>query len=293
MVVKFIAHAGIAIEDAGCMLLVDPWFRDSTLEEPIIEGINGKKSIEFQIPPTKEHIEDYSPMAILISHFHTHHSPLKDITTLIENTYHDITLAHPDGYANDITKEKLGKFRHLVLRPTNDKEFFTVGPFTITAFSHTVINHLAWSIKSNTGHVLHLADGQANKNLAINALDPLWDYFSDLSLDLVFMSAGRNSLLVEKDGQRSIVEAGCFSPVQAARLIQKIKPKAISPIGNHNHSYKKNRLEFIPETSANEEELRWAMSWLAPETKFVPVRPSHSFSIGETFRSDSFSDTYL
>lgn len=293
MIIKFIAHAGFAIQEDGFTLVIDPWFRDSTPEDPLIEGINRKQTIEFQIPPAKDKIEDYSPNCILLSHFHVHHSPFRDVRGLVENALGDVLFAYPNGYANKIVENRFGDLKYVTLRPTDNGESFVVGPFTISALSHTVQGHLAWSIKSKTGHLLHIADGAANTDFDVNALHQVWDKFDDIKPDLVCMSAGRNSLRIEKEGQKEILESGCFSPIQAARLIKKIKPKAVSPIGNHNHSFKKNRLEFIPDTYLNEEEMRWALSWLSSETKFIPVRPGHTFSLGESFDQNNIADSYF
>lgn len=293
MIVRFIAHAGFALQEDNHLLLIDPWFRDSTLENPLIEGINRKKTIEFQIPPTRERIEDYSPDIILLSHFHVHHAPFQDVRTLAENSEKGLILAHPDDYANKIVVNRFGDLTKVSIRPTKHQESFVCGPFSITALTHSVAGHLAWSVRTRSGHILHIADGAASTNFENNALDASWDDFDSLHPDIVFMSAGRNSLRMEDSEGRKIIESGCLSPIQAARLIQKIRPRVVSSIGNHNHSFKKNRIEFIPELPANEEEFRWALDWLAPDVKFVPIRAGYSFSIGESFQSDGRIDTYL
>ncbi len=293
MYVKFIAHAGIAIFEDNYSVLIDPWFRDSTLENPLIEGINRKNTIKFQIPPAVDELKDFAPGAILLSHFHVHHAPFNDVHDLIENSRGHVILAHPDGYANKIVTNRFGHFTDISIRPTRHRDEFSLGPFHITALTHTVEGHLAWFVKSKTGSMLHIADGAANTNFELNSLHPCWDEYMTIHPDIVFTSAGRNSLRKDDNGRRSIIESGSLSPIQAARLIQKIRPRLVSTIGNHNHSFKRNRLEFIPELPATEEEFRWALSWLAPEVKYVPIRAGHGFSLGEIPLGRTDANTYL
>lgn len=293
MHITFIAHAGISVEENGHTILIDPWFTDSTLERPILEGLSGIKTIDFQIPKTKEQATDYSPDILLLSHFHAHHSPLHDIVSLIKNSTKNIDLAYPDCSLSRTVKLRLSQFENIRHHSLTDNMTFTSGPFTITAYTHTVPGHLAWSVKSETGHILHIADAKANIDTYNISLHESWEKFTELKPDIVFMSAGRNSIRQRSLEKHSIAENVCFSPVQGAALIQKLQPQIACSIGTQNHSIWKNNTEFIPENSATEDELRWAIEWVAPQTKYIPIRPGHIFSLNEPYNKDALADTYL
>lgn len=293
MFIKFIAHAGIYIEEGGFSILVDPWFSDSTLDNPIIEGFSGKKTIDFQIPKTKEKIEDFKPNCILISHFHSHHAPLVDVNSIILNS-DNIIVAYPILGSNQLVTDRLLAFNNVSSRPTGDGDVFDVGCFTIKALAHTVSGHMAWFIKSATGSILHIADARVNKNYDMNTLDEVWNKFSELYPSMVFISAGRNTLRIENKEtyEKDIKESTCFSPIQASKLLKKIKPKAVSLIGIYNHSIWKNCEEFTLEACHIENEFNWSLSWLARETKFIRMFPGHSFGINDESLPKKV-DTYI
>lgn len=292
MLVRFIAHAGFSFEEDGFSVLVDPWFTDSSLVHPILEGIAGTRTMDYQIPRTREKIEDYVPHAILISHFHVHHSPLADILQLVQQSLHDTLLAYQAGPGDAVIRRNLSGFSHLSFRPVKDRESFKVGPFTLTPYLHTLPDHLAWLVESATGRVLHLADSRIHTRIGVSDLDPVWDAFPE-GVDLLLMSAGRNSLARSIEGQRRLLENTTFSPLQAARLAEKLRPRALASMGNQNHSVWKNRQEFIPEAAGTEEELRWALGWLLPDTKFITIRPGHTFDIDSGKRPAPPADTLL
>lgn len=67
MRVTFIAHAGMSIKDEGGEVLIDPWFTDSSIQDPLIRSIwGGHSSIDFQIPKTFDKPENHLPEAILV-----------------------------------------------------------------------------------------------------------------------------------------------------------------------------------------------------------------------------------
>lgn len=145
-------HAGIYIEEKDVSILIDPWFFDSTLSFPIVEGLSGLQTIDFQIPKAKEKIGNYHPDAILVSHFHPHHAPAKDICQLIQQTKSTL-LAHPPIPLSQKSGLELTTSPHLTIRSVHNNDTFKVEPFLITALEHTVPHHIAWSAESMSGHL--------------------------------------------------------------------------------------------------------------------------------------------
>lgn len=286
MLVRFIAHAGISIEEDGYSILIDPWFLDSTPEYPVIESIGGGfKTIDFQIPKATEQIERYAPDAILVSHFHPHHSPIRDIGVLSQNSLSqgkEIRLYHPKANAEteqNLARNMIKGVKREGLEP-NDKR--KIGPFTIEAKRHTVPFHTAWLVTSTTGSVLHIADARLNRDEKIRVPDEAWEELRGLAPSVLFLSTGGHSLQrTGKDGTRTILEGGIFSPVEAAQVTKIISPRSVAGIGFYNHSIWKNRVEYILPAGLTEEQFRWAISWLAPEIRNVRLTPGFSFGIGE------------
>src|SRR4051812_19251034 len=95
MQVEFVGHAGFRIEENGCSLWIDPWLSSSDFENPLIQGIlPGTRTIDFQIPEPKFRAESARADLILLSHFHPHHSPQRDIQFILERSSKP-TIAYP------------------------------------------------------------------------------------------------------------------------------------------------------------------------------------------------------
>jgi|GEM_PF-2860775 len=297
MEVRFIAHAGVAIEEKGFQLLIDPWFFDSTPEHPVIESIGGGfKAIDFQIPKTSEKIENYAPDVILVSHFHSHHSPMRDIRTLCENSTakgKTVHLFSPEP-SEEAERNLLERVPSAVIRKgIRSDEPFTIGPFIIEAKGHTNPYHQSWFVKTKTGSLLHIGDGRLHNNRSIRTPDPVWLRLKGLRPSILLLSMGGNSLRIEKDGARQILEASTLTPIEAALITQLVGPKVVGGIGFYNHSMWKNRNEYIYPASQNEEVFEWAVSWLSPETKNVRLRPGYTFAIGTADLLRKKFDMYL
>lgn len=293
MKVTFIAHAGISLTEGEHEILIDPWFTDSSVARPLIQPLSGYPTIDFQIPKTEDTPSNHNPDAVLISHFHSHHSPHDDIMTLVaqsEDTKRTL-FGHPDiGEKNGSVKETFAVWPHVDVTPMREGDVRQVGTFSVRARTQTVPNHLAWEVSTPLGSVLHIADPIFNKENSERIMDAVWESFRDLQPSALFINAGGNSLRREKDGVRQVLESCSVSPVEAAQIVARIRPQTVSLIGCYNHSIWKNRQEYIPPAGQIEEEFYWALSWLAPEVKFVPMKPGHTFGIGE---SSETVDTYI
>lgn len=285
MFIRFIAHAGFYIEEKGYSIFLDPWFFDSVIERPIIESIGGGfKTIDFQIPQSTDSPERYAPDAILISHFHPHHSPARDIRALCENSLSKgkkikIFFPTPSATMEENIRAKVpGDVEKVGVSPGDT---FSIGPFSITAKEHTVPYHTAWHVASPSGSLLHIADGRLNKDNFLRRPDPVWENLHGISPSFLFLSAGGHSERAEKNNEHLIIPAGIFTPVEAAEIVKIVTPKAASLVGIYNHSIWKNRHEYIQPAPFCEDEFQWAASWLSPQTRHVRLTPGMTLGIGE------------
>ena len=283
MYIKFIAHAGLYLKEGSFSLLVDPWFTDSTREKPLMQSLSGHTTIDFQTPEAHDAADAFSPNAILLSHFHAHHGPHADLVTFAERQ-NPLLIAHPDvGDTNRTAREFFSAYSKTELLPLADRGTLRVGPFTITALSHAVPMHTAWHIATHRGSILHVADARVNRDMSRTTVDPLWNIFSELKANIIFLSAAGNSLRkTTKEGTRDILESGCMSPIQGAKIIQRLKPQVATLIGCYNHSIWQGRSEYLLPAAVAEEQFYWAASWLAPETKCVFAKPGHTYGIADS-----------
>lgn len=281
MFIKFISHAGLYVEEDGYSLLIDPWFTDSTLIKPLLQSLSGHTTIDFQIPEAKDTIDQFSPHAILLSHFHAHHGPHADLVALAAKQ-RQLTIAHP--HIENINQTAAGHFREYPkteLTPLTDQNTLQIGPFTITALSHTVPMHLAWHVSTHSGSIMHIADARINTRSSERHVDPLWDKFVPFRPHIAFISASGNSSRFQKEGVPTIRESLTMSPIEGAKIFQLLKPQVGTLIGCYNHSIWKNRNEYIMPAAVAEEQLYWAASWLAPEMKCIFAKPGHTYGIGD------------
>lgn len=193
---------------------------------------------------------------------------------------HPFVLAYPKTIDSQKVSGRFVGLNHVSLLPSAHGEALKIGPFTITAWEHTIKEHIAWSVKSHTGHILHIADARLNSSFASNTIDSAWDRYEDQGFDILFLTAGKSNVRYQNGAKKVILENCIFSPVQGAQLVQKLAPKSVALIGIYNHSMWTNWIEYRMSASECESEFHWALDWLSPKTKFVPMRPGHTFGIG-------------
>lgn len=278
MLIEFIAHAGICVKTENITILIDPWFTDSTVQQPLIKEIIGYPTIDFQIPKTLKRPSEYEPDMILLSHFHAHHAPLNDILELIGSK--NMSILHPYiETVNDKVREVFKVFPQVTTKSMQGGDEHTLEGTRVTAMNHTVAGHVAWSIVSPTGSVLHIADPSFNENHSLRKIGGAWSKFKDLKPDVLFINTGGNSLRRETKNGRSIVDAAGLTPGEAAEVVALIKPRAVSIIGCYNHSIWRNRQEYIRPAPIIEDEFYWAVSWLMPEIKCIFAKPGHKYGL--------------
>ncbi len=296
MIVRFIAHAGLSIREGDTHILIDPWFTDSNTELPLLEGLTGHKTIDFQVPHGRARVSEYAPAnAIFISHFHTHHAHKKDILDVMRlNNSRNFFFGHPvleAGYQDRLNTLIASTHPTATNQGFVDNGTHTIGPFTIRAYTHTAPGHIAWHIESETGSILHLADPYANEDWRLNTLDPIWKKFEGLGVDVLFLNASGNSFRGKKGDIPYIREQTCFTAAQAAVFTQMVAPRTVSLIGCYNKSVWNGTYEYIRPAAVIEDEFYWASQWVAPQVKCVFAKPRHTYIIGET--PTEACDTFL
>ncbi len=260
-------------------MFIDPWFTDSTLENPLIEGLTGQKTIDYLIPPADPGTESIKANAVLLSHYHAHHAPLIDIQNIARNGGSDFTIAGPlrktDG--DSFAREKISAVRPDVKwREFAATEEWTIGDLKIRAMTHTRAYHLAWYIQHPGGNILHIADANTNRRPYDSRLDPLWLSFADLDISHLFVSTGRHFTAGEHQGRPYIVE-GTMDPTAVAYLAHILQPRCLSLIGMYNFSVWKNRVEYILPVGQSEEQTVWSLQKLSPHIRFVHLLPGKEF----------------
>ena len=291
MLVRFIAHAGLYIEEDGTALMVDPWFRSSSREYPLLESLQGNSTIDFQDPPARETIENVKVDGILLSHFHAHHASRRDVLTLAQGQ--GVTIAHPHlGSEKNASVANAFTTLPVKILPCQDGSEFTIGIFKIRALAHTSPNHLAWFVESPTARILHLVDINGTNGAFFPEAHKEVSRFKKLNPHMLFITAGGNHFRSESEGVKEVQESKNLSPVQGARMTRFIEPKGVSLIGCYNHSVWYNNIEYMRHSSVIEHEFHWALSWLAPETRSVFMKPGHTFGLGDPSLSTSV-DTYI
>ncbi len=282
MKVKFIGHSGIAISEGDDTILIDPWFYSSEFDYPVLEGIlPPNRSIDFQIPEPRDKIENFKPRAIFVSHFHTHHSPLKDIRQLLKQRP-GCVLGFPQISDENKKKiqENLGEEgQNVELVGLENNQQVTIGTLKITALTHVTRYHLAFLIEGEHGRILHLTDAKMNRFDSDKRPDVLWSPYQNLSPDMLFIASGSHTSRFHKDEAPLLALEQTLTPLEAARLTTWINPKVACIFGLFNQSIWKNRLEYVLPTHVVEEQFDWALRHMGPHIRCLPVRPGFMFEV--------------
>ncbi len=281
--VQFIGHAGIKINFPDLKILIDPWIYVSNFTNPLIYGLSPEaKTIDYLIPEPRSSIEELKADVILLSHLHTHHSPLREIRELA--VLQPITIICPKLKDGDLVlvERNLGKevFDNITFHFLDKDEDFPFGDTKVRAISHTQKNHFAYLVSNKEESVLHIADAAVSVTSDKGTFDAVWDKFYNLYPSFLFLSAASHAQRVITDkSERDILENTTFSPVQAAKLTRKILPKQVGLIGMYNFSIWTNRLEHSLPASISEEAFYWALSYLAPGVEHRILRPGNIFDL--------------
>lgn len=279
MIVEFLGHAGFLVKTEKLSILIDPWLTSSSFEFPVLESfVPDHKTIDYLIPEPQHKKENIHPDIILLSHYHTHHSPKVDIEYWLKKSSKKIVIIgydiHPK-YKNDFVTNFRSQFPEHELRLVAEDCEFQFQEAFIRVLTYTNKYHLSFFIQSASVSFLHLADAQINRFAFDRRLDPLWHKFSLLSPTFFALSVGTTSgrYFSKVDNSPLIFENSFLSPVEAANLTSVINPKIVGVIGVFNSSIWKNRAEFSFSASENENYFRWAIQHLKKEIQVAVLRP--------------------
>lgn len=280
--VSYISHATVWCKTAATSLIIDPWFFSSTVQSPVIQGLRpNQKTIDYIIPKPVNSIDEISPNIILLSHFHTHHSPLKEIAHFAKSSA--ITIICPPLESAELRQIEVTIGENVFSNITftfveNDTEIKFAG-FSIRAFTHTRKHHLGYHVSAPSFSFIHLSDSLAGTDERLLTLDPLWDKLGTYpATDHLFISAANHSQLMMKGHERKIVEHTSLSPVQATYLTKIINPKKVSLIGMSNFSIWDSGVEYTESPESVFNYFSWAMRFLLPSVEVVHLNPGDTFT---------------
>lgn len=275
--IRFIAHSGVQIADKTISVVVDPWLYDSKRDSPIIEGLDPtQRTIDYLIPEPKNTAQELAPDIICLSHFHTHHSPLKEIIEFAK--IKDITVICPplDKNKLHLLQAKIGDyiFGKITFKFVENDQEITIKNVTIQAMVHKVdMVHLLFTIKLNTKSITHIVDASAGNDFSSLSFSQHWDKLYGTRPDFLFIGAAGHLLKKIEHGERMIEEASTLTPIQAAQLASKIMPREVGIIGIYNHSVWDDRYEMAFGTQEAESQFYWGLSYLAPSIKIRKLLP--------------------
>lgn len=290
MQIDFTGHAGFWLQLEEIQIVVDPWLIASSLEAPLMDSLMPDiKTIDYLIPEPVHNLSMIAPDYILLSHFHTHHAPKKEIDHWLKNATKPVTVIGPAPLKkkpNDLLETWQNQYPdHKFILISEDSKFEVNKDISIEALGHTTNEHLAYMIRSKEKSFLHLADSIVSKVWHDRRLDLLWQKFKNMNPDLLAITVSSTAYRGKtKDGISYIRENGFMSPVEAAQLTNLINPKNVTVMGIYNFSVWKNRVEFGYSCYEVEAFFRWSIQHLRPDIAVHMVRPGYRFLLNQ----DSF-----
>jgi hypothetical protein len=279
--VKFIAHAGVMIKSEGLSIVLDPWLYPSDFDAPVIKGFTYNKTIDFLIPVPKTRSVDIVPDIVLLSHFHTHHAPLRELAEFAANK--KIEIVCPPLTEKDLLKideiygENVRKNMNLLF--IKEDAVITRNNINIRVFTHTQNGHLCYVVETPNSKIAHIVDAAANEDHDKLSLSSTWEKLNDINPDILFIGTASHISKKTVGVDRDIIENMTLSPVQAAKLSVKMGAKNIGAIGIYNHSIWNGVQEYVRPPGEVESNLYWVISYLSPSTKFHAFKPGDTFEI--------------
>ncbi len=144
------------------------------------------------------------------------------------------------------------------------------------------MKHFAYFIKSPNLSVVHVVDAVSRDKESKGEFGDYWDSYDGLDPDFLFIgAAGHHTRMIDNFGKKHIIGPTTLSPVQAAKITQRIKPKNVAVAGVFNFSIWDARVEFVLPYEFVETQFYWALSFLEPSIAIHQVRPGETFRKGE------------
>lgn len=277
---RFIAHAGVQILDKVSMV-IDPWIYSSNFNNPVLLGFEpGQRTIDYQIPESINEVADLSPDIVMVSHWHTHHSPFREIKEFAINK--DIILIGPTLSEQKLAliKKNLGDhvFSRIKFNLIEKDEEFVFEDIKIKAFTHTHNRHLGYVVDTKNIKIVHVSDARVNTDANRVDLDKVWQKIYKARPDFMFISAAGHINKHLEGLHRSIVEHNSLSPAQAAKIVEKVEPKNVSLVGIYNFSMWDSKYEFSHSVEEIEKAFEWTLSFLSPNINILKPRPGEMLS---------------
>lgn len=270
--IRFIAHSGVQIADDSVSVVIDPWLYDSNRESPIIEGFDPtQRTIDYLLPEPKNTILELAPNIICLSHFHTHHSPYREIIECVK--IKTVTIVCPPLTEDKLTtlRQKMGDymFNRITFNFINTDTTLEIDGVRIDVFPHKKeVLHLAFHIQFNKKSLIHIVDASYTDN---------WDRIYDTQPDFLFIGAAGHIEKRVVAGVRTLEEQATLTPTQAAKLTARILPQYAGIIGIYNHSVWDDRYEMGSSVADAEAQFYWGLSYLAPSIKVKKLLPGDTF----------------
>lgn len=282
MDVEFIAHAGFCIRSQGFEVLIDPWFTSSQVAQPVLKSIlPPHQSIDYLIPAPVKNVDEYRPNAILISHFHTHHSNRSDLEALLRaNPSCIIACCKLPEKSEQILKDTVQEIaRSAQVVPLNPFQSFRMGPLQVVSLPHCSSHHTGWLLQCGEKKFAHLADSPINRLWWDRRIDPVYLQLKGLSPDFLALTAAAQTWQQEKDGIKTINENCAMGPYEAARLAHHLGARSAAVMGMFNFSVWRNRFEYSLPSEIAESQFYWAMKHLNSDCQVFNLRPGCRFHL--------------
>ena len=289
--VRFIAHAGVQIiskqKDKNISIVIDPWLYPSTFINPILKGFPGNNTIDYLIPEPKVSSYELAPDIILLSHFHTHHAPIRELLEFakIKKIIIVCPSLHPkslEKFRQDTDRFILDNISFKFTDPDKDTNFDILG-IKIKAFNHTQKYHNGYIVETQHSKVMHVVDAAANQDKNRLDLSNVWDKLDNLDPDFLFIGAAGHSTRDISLPKKSIRENATLSAVQAANLTLKVRAKNVGIIGIYNSSIWNGRVEYVRPVGEVEHNMYWAINFLDPNIKFHTLKPNDIFEVSKNY----------
>lgn len=282
--VRFIGHAGIAIQTKNAELLIDPWLDSSTLENPVLRGFfPPHQEIAFLHPKSKYKINDFAPQTILLSNFKSCHAPHNEIIAWIEARKICLGLPEPDLSQGRLLLAALTtqQVAHIDFHFCLAGQTFQQGPFTIHAHFHPSPNHLIWEVSCPEFNVLYIPQTPYTRGQNHQVMDICFEKFTAYKPDFLFLEcAGQTSKGFHLE-KAVLDDRAALTPLQAARLAAHIQPRITAVIGQFSESHPPLNENFYLPAHVIEEQFKWALQHLAPQIKTLNLRSGQEFLINK------------
>lgn len=283
--VRFIAHSGVHIKTKGISIAIDPWLYSSSHEHALIQGFDPESTtVDFIVPDPRNTITDIASDIILLSHFHTHHSPYYEIYSLIKmkETVDIICPTLSDSKLRILQTWLKDDFKKITFHFLEKNTDITIRGVSIKCLTHNNPEHFAYFIKTPSCSVMHIVDAAVRTKDTQGEFGEYWNNYDNLNPDFLFIGAAGHALRnIDALGKKQIIESTSLTPIQAAKVTQRIGAKNVATAGVFNFSIWDARVEYVLPYEFVESQFYWAMSFLEPSVNVHQLRPGDTFRKGE------------